>query len=71
MIQKTDWRDVGIRALKTFVQSFVGAIVTLLAAGQGNAFTQTAIIAALAAAVSAVWNGVVNPALEASQIKTI
>lgn len=68
---KTDWKDVGIRALKTFVQSFVGAIITLLAAGTGNPFTQTAIIAALAAAASAVWNGVVNPALEASQIKTI
>lgn len=62
---KTDWKDVGIRALKTFIQSFVGAMVTLFAAGgePGSAFTQTAIISALAAAVSAVWNGVINPAL--------
>lgn len=59
----TDWKDVGIRALKTFVQSFVGAIITLLAAGgePGSAFSKTAIISALAAAVSAVWNGVINP----------
>lgn len=59
----TDWKDVGIRALKTFVQSFVGAIITLLAAGSepGSAFSKTAIISALAAAVSAVWNGVINP----------
>ena len=64
-IMKTDWKDVGIRALKTFIQSFVGAMVTLLAAGgePGSAFTQTAIISALAAAISAVWNGVINPAL--------
>jgi len=40
-------------------------MVTLFAAGgePGSAFTQTAIISALAAAISAVWNGVVNPAL--------
>lgn len=72
-MQNTNWKDVGIRALKTFIQSFVGAIVTLFAAGNGagEAFSKTAVIAALAAAVSAVWNGVVNPALEASQVKTI
>lgn len=70
---KTNWKDVGIRALKTFIQSFVGAIITLFVAGEGasEAFTTTAVISALAAAVSAVWNGVINPALEASQIKTI
>jgi len=64
-IMKTDWKDVGIRALKTFIQSFVGAMVTLLAAAgePGSAFTRSAIISALAAAVSAVWNGVINPAL--------
>lgn len=60
---KPDWKDVGIRALKTFIQSFVGALITLFAAGEPDAFSQTAIISALAAAISAVWNGVVNPAL--------
>ena len=62
---KTDWKDVGIRALKTFIQSFVGALITLFAAGDqpGSALTQTAVISALAAAISAVWNGVINPAL--------
>ena len=70
---KTNWKDVGIRALKTFIQSFVGSLITLFAAGEGagQAFTTTAIIAALAAAVSTVWNGVINPALESSNIKTI
>lgn len=70
---KTNWKDVGIRALKTFIQSFVGALITLFVAGDGagEAFTTTAVIAALAASVSAVWNGVINPALESSNIKTI
>jgi len=64
---KTDWKDVGIRALKTFIQAFGGAIVTLFASGSepGSALSKTAIISALAAAISAVWNGVINPALEA------
>jgi len=59
-----DWKDVGIRALKTFIQSFVGALITLFAAGEPSAFTQTAIISALAAALSAAWNGVLNPWLD-------
>lgn len=62
---RPDWKDVGIRAIKTFAQSFIGALVTLFAAGDvpGSAMTKTAIISALAAAISAVWNGVINPAL--------
>jgi hypothetical protein len=63
----TDWKDVAIRAAKTFAQSFLGALITLFASGTepGSAVTKTAIISALAAAISAVWNGVINPALEA------
>ena len=62
---KPNWKDIGIRAFKTFVQSFVGALVTLFASGSepGAAFTKTAIISALAASLSAVWNVVINPAL--------
>lgn len=65
---KTDWKDVAIRALKTFVQSFGGAIVVLLSSGADplGAFSKTAIISAIAAALSAVWNGVINPALSKS-----
>lgn len=65
---KTDWKDVGIRALKTFIQAFGGAIIVLLAKGEniGEAFTGTAIISAIALAISAVWNGVINPALSKS-----
>lgn len=63
---KADWKDVGIRAAKTFAQSFIGALITLFASGNepGSAFTTTAIISALAAALSAAWNGVLNPWLD-------
>ena len=60
-----DWKDVAIRAAKTFVQAFVGSLMTLLATGGTfeNVLTQTALIAALSAGLSAAWNGVLNPAL--------
>jgi len=63
---KPDWKDVAIRAAKTFAQSFIGALITLFASGSepGSAITKTAIISALAAALSAAWNGVLNPWLE-------
>jgi hypothetical protein len=65
MKMKTDWKDVGIRAFKTFIQSFVGAVIALFATGNGatEVFTNTALLSALAAALSAVWNGVINPVL--------
>jgi len=59
------WKDVLVRSLKTFAQAFGGALVVLLSTGNdpGLAITKTAIISALAAAISAVWNTVINPAL--------
>ena len=58
-----DWKDVGIRALKTFIQAACGSIVTLLANGGDSVVTDAAVISVVAAGVSAVWNGVVNPLL--------
>ena len=62
-----DWKDVGIRALKTFVQTFVsvfgqdllgvnlfdGSVTDVMWIGMG--------LSAGAAAASAVWNGVIAP----------
>lgn len=59
-----DWKDVGVRALKTFVQAACASTVTLLTSGTENVITMTAIISILAAGVSAVWNGVVAPLLD-------
>lgn len=64
---KIDWKDVGVRALKTFIQAACAATVTLLGSGQADGeevFTMTAIISILAAGVSAVWNAVISPILE-------
>lgn len=61
---KIDWKDVGIRALKTFVQAACASTVTLLTNGTDDVVTTTAIISVLAAGVSAVWNAVVSPLLE-------
>ena len=65
----TDWKDVAVRAAKTFAQSFLGALITLFATGAepGSAFSKTAIISALAAAISAAWNGVLNPWLDSQK----
>ena len=60
---KRDWKDIGIRSAKTFVQSFGGAVIALLGSGSTDAFTQAALISALATAICAVWNTVINPAL--------
>lgn len=63
-MKNTDWKDVGIRALKTFIQAFFGSLVALIDSGDlGSVFTKAAIISALASAFSAMWNGVLNPAL--------
>lgn len=59
-----DWKDVGIRALKTFVQAGCSSMAILLSSGSEDVFTGTAMISVLAAGISAVWNGVVNPLLD-------
>ena len=62
-------KDIALRALKTFIQSFVSLFVAGLAGVDftGEALWDTLIslaISAGAAAVSAVWNGVISPLVE-------
>lgn len=59
-----NWKDVGIRALKTFVQAACASTVTLLNSGVEDVLSATAIISVLAAGISAVWNAVISPLLE-------
>lgn len=57
-----DWRDVGIRAFKTLVQAFIASLGLSLASGHA---LDTVLTSALAAAVSALWNGVLSPVWKA------
>jgi len=58
-------KDILVRSAKTFAQSFFGALIVLLSSGSDPiaAISNTAVISALAAAVCAVWNAVISPAL--------
>jgi hypothetical protein len=58
--------DIVVRSVKTFAQAAGGALVTLLGSGKplDEAFGTAAIISALATAICAVWNGVINPWLK-------
>lgn len=62
-------KDVGMRALKTFVQAFFGVLIPQIVAMLNNYLdfdwgkwtTYLPIItAALAAGISAAWNGIIN-----------
>ena len=62
-------KDVGMRALKTFVQAFLGVLIPQIVMMLNNymefdwgAWTTylPLITAALAAGISAAWNGIIN-----------
>ena len=59
-------KDIAIRALKTFWQAAIAYLVASLGTGvdlfEGEA-TKGLLIGALAAGISASWNGVVQPRL--------
>ena len=50
-----NYKDLATRAVKTFVQTFLATWAI-----SGNALNKTALIAAAAAGVSAVWNTVLQ-----------
>lgn len=62
---KPNWKDVAVRAIKTFVQAFLGTLFAMMGKGAPlqELFTEASLIAALSAGLSTVWNGVINPAL--------
>jgi len=57
-----DWKDVAVRAFKTLIQAFVASLGLSIASGKA---LDTVVTAALAAAVSALWNGVLSPVWKA------
>ena len=62
-----DWKDIGIRAVKTFVQTFVSVFgadllnVNLFDGTMTDVMWVGMFLGAGAAAVSAVWNAVLSP----------
>lgn len=67
-MKNIDWKDVFVRAIKTFAEAaiaFVGAEMAgadIFAVGKDVWFAVG--ISAAAAGVSAVWNGMIEPALK-------
>ena len=63
-----NWKDVAIRAIKTFVQAFVAFVGTELAGMDLFAIDKSmwaAVgISAAAAGISAVWNGMIEPVVK-------
>lgn len=51
-----NYKDIGIRALKTFVQSFLAVVVVGLTAVDSLDALIALIVAGLAAGISATWN---------------
>lgn len=66
-----DWKDVGIRAVKTFVQTAGSYLIAALggvdffAGDKGETFYVGMLLSAGAAGLSAVWNGILAPLFKA------
>jgi hypothetical protein len=51
------WKDIGVRAAKTFVQAFMGAIsIDVLFASSDRSVWRSVLLGGIAAGFSAVWN---------------
>ena len=73
MDPKVDWKDVAIRAVKTFVQTAVSYLIAVLGgvdfgSNPGKTFWIGLGLSAGAAGLSAVWNGVLAPILAAAGV---
>lgn len=51
-----NWKDIGVRAAKTFVQALFGAVTVAAVLGGDAAAIKAGVIAALAAGLSVLWN---------------
>jgi len=67
MTMKRDWKDIVTRAAKTFIQAAVSCVGAAFVGVNYAINDQTGqwwiglILAAVAAGVSAVWNGIIKP----------
>lgn len=60
MLNNIDFKDVGVRALKTFFQTFLSTIAVGLAVVDDFESVTALVVAAGAAGISAVWNMLVG-----------
>ena len=64
-MKNVDWKDVGIRAMKTFLEAVAGFVMAEISGTElfeiGSQMWCAIGISAAAAGVSAVWNGVIEP----------
>ena len=67
-MNKERLKDIGIRAAKTFVQAFMGAVsIDVLTATTDRSVWKSMLLGGVAAGISAVWNLVLN-ALDDSKL---
>ena len=55
-----DWKDIGTRALKTFVQALLSAVTVAAVLDYDVATIKAGVIAAVAAGLSVVWNALLQ-----------
>ena len=73
MMTNINWKDVLIRALKTFVQAAASCLIASLsgvdftAGGKAQTFWIGLVLSACAAGISAAWNGILQPVLTAGK----
>lgn len=62
-----NWKDVAVRAIKTFVEAFIACVGAEVAGMDlfaiGKEMWCAVGISAAAAGISAVWNGMIDPAI--------
>lgn len=69
ILSLVNWRDVAIRAGKTFLQAAVAYLIAALGNADifggnlGKTFWVGLLVSTLSAGASAAWNGVIKPAL--------
>lgn len=67
-MKNINWNDVAVRAFKTFVEAFVVCVGAELSGMDLFAIDKhmwaAVVISAASAGVSAVWNGIVEPAIK-------